>query len=71
NEEKGLLMIYNPLDHPVRKDLKVNIYYTGLSKFAVISENDKPGHRYRIDRNYEIILPVNIEANSESWYIIK
>jgi hypothetical protein len=71
NEEKGLLMVYNPLSHPVKKDLKVNIYYTGLSEYAVISENDKPGHRYRINRNYEVRIPVNVEANSESWYIIK
>jgi hypothetical protein len=71
NFEKGLLMVYNPLDHQVEKDLKVNIYYTGLSKFAVISENDKPGQRYRIDRNYYVTIPVKIEANSESWYILK
>jgi hypothetical protein len=64
-------MVYNPLSHPVKKDLKVNIYYTGLSEYAVISENDKPEHRYRIDRCYEVTIPVNIDANSESWYIIK
>jgi hypothetical protein len=71
NNEKGLLMVYNPQDHPVIKDLKVNIYYTGLSKYAVISENDKRGHRYRINRNYEVTIPVKVEANSESWYILK
>jgi hypothetical protein len=71
NDEKGLLMVYNPLNHPVKKDLKVNIYYTGLSKYAFISENDKQGCRYRIDRNYEVTIPINVEANSESWYILK
>jgi len=71
NDEKGLLMVYNPLSHPVKKDLKVNIYYTGLSEFAIISENDKKGHRYRVDRKNEVTIPVNVEANSESWYILK
>jgi hypothetical protein len=71
NDEKGLLMVYNPLSHPVRKELKVNVYYTGLSKYTVISGNEKKGRRYRIDRNYEVTIPVNIEANSESWYVLK
>ncbi len=70
-EEKGLLMVYNPLDHPVRKDLKVNVYYTGLSEHAVISENDGPGRKYVIGRNYEVTIPVRVEANSQSWYIFK
>jgi hypothetical protein len=70
-EEKGLLMVYNPLDHAVKKDLIVNIYYTGLSEVATISENDQSSEKYTISRNYEITLPVSVEANSESWYIIK
>jgi len=71
NEEKGLLMVYNPLSYPVKRDLRVNIYYTGLSKNVTISENDKKGHRYLIDRNYYVTIPVNVEANNESWYILK
>jgi hypothetical protein len=64
-------MVYNPLDRPIRKDLNVNVYYTGLSKSVSISENNKPGYRYRINRNYEVVIPINVDANSESWYILK
>lgn len=71
NDEKGLLMVYNPLSHPVNKALKVNIYYTGLSKYASISENDKRGRRYKVDRDYNVTIPVNVDANGVSWYILK
>ena len=27
---RGLLMVYNPLNEPVERTLKVNLYYTGL-----------------------------------------
>jgi hypothetical protein len=71
NTEKGLLMVYNPLDHPVKQNLTFNIYYTGLSGVARISENDHNERRFNINRNYEVTILVNVEANSQSWYIIK
>jgi hypothetical protein len=71
HEEKGLLMIYNPLNQPVKKYFKVNIYYTGLSNSALIGENDGPFSKYSISRDYNVIIPVNVAANSQSWYIIK
>ena len=71
NSEKGLLMAYNPLDHAVTQNLTINVYYTGLSRVATISENDGKQRRYSINRNYEITILVRIESNSQSCYIIK
>jgi hypothetical protein len=70
-KEKGLLMVYNPLNQPVRKEMTVNIYYTGLSKYAIISENNGDEIRYKINRYFEVTIPLNVEANSQSWYIIR
>jgi hypothetical protein len=71
NGEKGLLMVYNPLNHPVKKNIKVNIYYTGLSGSAMISENDGSYHKYRIGRDFMVNIPINVGANSQSWYIVR
>jgi hypothetical protein len=70
-KEKGLLMVYNPLDHPVKKNMMINLYYTGLSRKAHITENDRSTFTLTIDRSYNITLPVLVNANSESWYIIE
>jgi hypothetical protein len=71
DNEKGLLMVYNPLDHAVKQNLTINVYYTGLNRVASISANDGRARRFSINRNYEIVIPVSVEANSQSWYIIK
>jgi hypothetical protein len=70
-KEKGLLMVYNPLDHPVRQILKVNVYYTGLGGKVAISDSEGKTGRFQIDRDYNVFVPVRIEANSQSWYIMK
>lgn len=71
NSEKGLLMVYNPLDTVVKQNLTVNVYYTGLSRVAMISENDGIYKRFSVTRNYDVIIPVAVEPHSESWYIIR
>lgn len=71
NSEKGLLMVYNPLDKAVKQNLIINVYYTGLDRIASVSENDGKPKRYLINRDYEITIPITVEPNSESWYIIK
>jgi hypothetical protein len=70
-EEKGLLMVYNPLGHEVKKDLTINVYYTGLKNVAMVFENDSSKRQFKISRDYTITIPVRVGANSQSWYVIK
>jgi hypothetical protein len=70
-DEKGLLMVYNPLEKAVKQNLTINVYYTGLTSKASVSENGHNPVKYNINRNYEITIPVSIEPNSQSWYLIK
>jgi hypothetical protein len=71
NEEKGLLMIYNPLDNAVKQNFTFSIYYTGLDRKVSVSENGGRFLKYVANRNFEITIPINIEPRSQSWYIIK
>lgn len=71
NEEKGLLMVYNPVDSVVKQNLTINVYYTGLTHTASVSENGGKEVKYHINRSYEISIPVTVGPGSESWYIIK
>jgi hypothetical protein len=70
-KEKGLLMVYNPLDTKAEQNLTINIYYTGLKYVAFVSENGKSSSRFSVNRNNEITIPVSLEPHSQSWYIIK
>lgn len=70
-EEKGLLMVYNPLEKAVETELEVNLYYTGLAQEASISANGGPFRRYKIGRDYTLRLPVSVAARSQAWYVMK
>jgi hypothetical protein len=70
-KEKGLVMLYNPLDNPVTETLTIPLYYTGLTDTAKLSEQDGPAKTYRLDREYKIQLPVTIPARGHTWFVIE
>jgi hypothetical protein len=70
-EEKGLLMIYNPLEEEISRRIKVNLYYTGLVKTAIIAEKEEEPVEYQLDREYNVEIPVSVPARSQIWFLIK
>jgi len=70
-EKKGLLMVYNPLEKELTKNIEVNLYYTGLSETATIAEKDGKPVKYNLDRQYEVTVPVNIPARGHTWFVIR
>jgi hypothetical protein len=70
-KEKGLLVIHNPLDEEITRNIPVNLYYTGLSANVIISEKDENPVKYNLDRQYEVTIPVNIPAKGHTWFVIR
>jgi len=70
-EEKGLLMLYNPLETPIRKTININLYYAGLESEAKIIKNDDEESSLKINRDYTIDLLIEIPARGWTWYVIK
>ena len=70
-EIKGLLMVYNPLEEDINKEIRVNLYYTGLSNTAMIAEQDGKSERYNLDREFNVDIPVSVPARSQTWYVIR
>jgi len=64
-------MVYNPLGRTEKQNLTISVYYTGLKSTASVSENGGDSKKYTINRDNEITIPVTVEPNSQSWYIIK
>lgn len=70
-EEKGMVVIFNPTDREITKELKLPLYYTGLKdKATVISENGS-AKTYTLNNESDLMLPVSIEPNGISWFVIK
>jgi hypothetical protein len=70
-KEKGMLVVFNPLNEPVKKTLRVNLYYTGLTKTARVRALDQAAKSFKLDRDYTIELPVQVPAQGLVWYVMQ
>ncbi|QDU27325.1 hypothetical protein ETAA8_24120 [Anatilimnocola aggregata] len=69
--KRGMLLVFNPLQHPVTKTLTVPLYYTGLTGQAHIHEQEGEAKPYPLDEQSQAKLPVTIPADGFSWYVIE
>jgi hypothetical protein len=69
--EKGLAMVFNPLDTSVTRTLTLPLYYCGLEgKVGVRIEGDDP-REYRLNGKYEIEVALTIPAGGLTWLSIE
>lgn len=70
-KEKGMLVVFNPLKNEVEQTLKVNLYYTGLTNEARIREREGKSRDYAIGRDYSVEVPVKVNAEGMTWFVIE
>ena len=70
-EDKGMLVVFNPLDEPVIRKLKIPLYYTGLTETARVYKEGSSGVEMRLERDYSVEIEVEVPAGGMSWYVIR
>ena len=70
-KEKGLVMLYNPLKTKITRTITLPLYYTGLRETVMIRQREGKAKTYRLNRNYEVEIPVEIESESYGWWVIE
>jgi hypothetical protein len=70
-ETKGLAMIYNPTDKKIKKEITLSLYYTGLTDQASIRVMNGETVSYPLNREYQITIPVEVEAHGQIWVLIE
>lgn len=70
-KEKGLAMFFNPTNEPITRTIKLPLYYTGLTKSAMIREKEGKSKKYTLNRQYGVELTVTIPANGNTWFVIE
>jgi hypothetical protein len=68
--EKGLLMVYNPLNEPIKRTLRLSVYYTGLTEKVLVSRNEGKTELMSISNDNILTLPVEIPARSQCWFVM-
>jgi len=69
--EKGLLMVYNPLDREIRRTIAVPLYYTGLTGKTTVHQGDGSAATVALDPQGRISLPVAVAARGVAWFIFE
>ena len=70
-KRKGLAMVYNPLDEPVKRTLSLPLYYTGLKGEALIRGEEGTPVRYPLDANATAQLPIEMGPKSVAWFVVE
>jgi hypothetical protein len=55
----------------VERTLRVNLYYTGLTHKARVSELGRKATSFKLNRDYTIALPVKIPMQGMNWFVIE
>jgi hypothetical protein len=67
--ERGLAMVFNPLDHAVHRDLELPLYYTGLTTAVQVREQEGPPQLRPLDARQWLTLPVQLPARGRTWFV--
>lgn len=70
-KQKGFISVYNPLDVPIRKEIKIPLYYTGLTDKVTVKKQDQNVQVYVLERDYSVTIPITIPAKGYNWYVIE
>jgi hypothetical protein len=69
-QQKALVLVYNPLKATITRTVNLPLYYTGLTKVAVVKEKGGAGKTFQLKRDYSIDVPVTIAPESYNWLVI-
>jgi hypothetical protein len=67
--EKGLAFFYNPLDTDIVGNIRVPLYYTGLTEVADAAVDGRKPARISLDRAATSTLPLKIPAHRWAWVV--
>jgi hypothetical protein len=70
-EQKGMLVVFNPLRESVKRTLRVNVYYTGLTDETTVRDMHGDTKVYQLERDYSIRIPVEMSAESFCWFLLE
>ena len=67
---KGLIVLFNPTSKGLNGTLPIDMYYTGLTEIATISEQGSNAVEMVLARDYTIELAYTLSARSITWFTV-
>lgn len=69
--EKGFVLLFNPTQKDITREITLPLYYTGLDKTVSVREKEGESTTKVLSRDYKIKVEVTIPANSYNWLVIE
>ena len=70
-QHKGMVVVFNPTDRTITKEMRLPLYYTGLKGKATVTSSDGNKQHFSLNEEGELLLPVSIKAQGISWFLIE
>ncbi len=70
-EEPAMLVVYNPTAHEVRRELSVDLSYSGLSGSARVTGADGDAGQVVVDPRGRGVVSVRVPARGMAWYVVR
>lgn len=69
--QKGLMMLFNPTNKEIKRQIKIPVYYTGLHSIVQFREKEGRSMSIPVSRDYTITVDIILPANGYSWYVLE
>jgi hypothetical protein len=68
---RAMLVAFNPLDAPLERTLRVDLYYSGATDRVQVRPEGGTAREYALARDFSIRLPVTLPARGMRWFAIE
>lgn len=70
-EERALLAVFNPLDHPITREIIVPLHYAGLAETTSAAISDQAPQILTCDRFSRVRIKLEIPAGGFQWVVFR
>ena len=69
--ERALGVVYNPLSEAMERNIRLPLYYSGLTDGGVIHFADGSSQRIVLARDYSAVVMLKIPARGRTWFTLR
>ena len=70
-DEVGLAMVFNPTSSTVKQNLRLPLYYTGLTDTAKLTDSQGNVLELPLSRGYDVDVPIEMAPKSIEWFVVE
>jgi hypothetical protein len=70
-KEKGLMMLFNPTNETITRNIKVPLYYTGLSRQVRVTDANSKTRQLTLNRDFTVDFSFTLLPGAYQWFVFE